>query len=91
MTDLRTLVPKGEEVWVTYYRKDELLFFLTGPAGLSSTLTAKQGSFKLYSVTAGKKGALTTKLLGSGGNPKELEERYKIYDAISAAAIKKAS
>ena len=65
MTDLRTLVPKGEEVWVTYYRKDEL--------------------------TAGKKGALTAKLLGSGGNPKELEERYKIYDAISAAAIKKAS
>ena len=50
MTDLRTLVPKGEEVWVTYYRKDELLFFLTGPAGLSSTLTAKQGSFKMYSA-----------------------------------------
>ena len=91
MTDLRTLVPKGEEVWVTYYRKDELLFFMAGPAGLSSTLTAKQGSFKLYSVTAGKRGTLTAKLLGSGGNPKELEDRYKVYEAISAAAVKKAS
>ena len=91
MTDLRTLVPKGEEVWVTYYRKDELLFFLTGPAELSSTLTAKQGSFKMYSVNAGKKGALMAKMLGSGGNPKELEESYKIYEAISVAAIKKAS
>ena len=91
MTDLRTLVPKGEEVWVTYYRKDELLFFLTGPAGLSSTLTAKRGSFKMYSVNAGKKGALMAKMLGSGGNPKELEESYKIYEAISVAAIKKAS
>ena len=91
MTDLRTLVPKGEEVWVTYYRKDELLFFMTGPAGLSSTLTAQQGAFKLYSVATGKRGVLTAKLLGSGGNPKELEERYKIYEAISAAAVKKAS
>lgn len=91
MTDLRTMVPKGEEVWVTYYRKDELLFFLTGPSGLSSTLTAQQGAFKLYSVATGKKGALTTKLLGSGGNPKELEDRYKVYEAMSAAAVKKAS
>ena len=91
MTDLRILVPKGEEVWVTYYRKDELLFFMSGPAGLSSTRTAKQGSFKLYSVAAGKRGTLTAKLLGSGGNPKELEERYKIYEAISADAVKKAS
>ena len=91
MTDLRTLVPKGEEVWVTYYRKDELLFFMAGPAGLSSTLTAKQGSFKMYSVTAGKKGALTTKLLGSGGNPTDLETKYKVSEAMSSSTKKKAS
>ena len=91
MTDLRTLVPKGEEVWVTYYRKDELLFFLTGPAGLSSTLTAQRGMFTLYSVSTGARGSQKIKKLGMGGNPKELEDRYKVYEAMSAAAVKKAS
>ena len=42
MTNLTTLCPKDEEIWVTYYKKDELLFFLTGPAGMPSTLAAIQ-------------------------------------------------
>ena len=38
MTNLTALCPKDEEIWVTYYKKNELLFFLTGPAGMPSTL-----------------------------------------------------
>ena len=87
MTDLRNLVPQGEEVWVTYYEKNELLFFLTGPAGQSSTLTAQKGEFSLYAVTGGKK----LKKLGSGGNPSELEAKYKVAEVISSSSAKKAS
>ncbi len=87
MTDLRNLVPQGEEVWVTYSGKKDLLFFLTGPAGQSSTLTAQKGEFSLYAVTGGKK----IKKLGSGGNPSELETKFKVAEAISASSAKKAS
>ena len=80
-------MPKGEEVWVTYYGKEDLLFFLTGPAGQSSTLTAQKGEFSLYAVTGGKK----IKKLGSGGNPSELETKFKVTEAISASSAKKAS
>ena len=85
-------MPKGEEVWVTYWSlKNELLFFLTGPAGQSSTLTAQKGEFTLYSVTTGAKGAQKIKKLGSGGNPTELEAKYKVTETMSASSAKKAS
>ena len=87
MTDLTNLVPKGEEIWVTYYGKNELLFFLTGPTGQSSTLSAQKGEFALYAVTGGKK----IKKLGSGGNPSELETKYKVAEAMNASSVKKAS
>ena len=87
MTDLTNLVPKGEEIWVTYYGKNELLFFLTGPTGQSSTLTAQKGEFSLYAVTGGKR----IKKLGSGGNPSELETKYKVAEAMNASSVKKAS
>ena len=74
--NLSALCPKGEEIWATYYRKNELLFFLTGPAGMSSTLTAQYGKFALYGVSTGSKGAQKAKKLGQGGNPTELEAKY---------------
>ena len=76
MKDLRKLCPSAEDVWVSYYWKDELLFFLTGPAGQSSTLTAQKGEFTLYGVVS-ERGGKKTKKLGSGGNPTELEAKYK--------------
>ena len=85
MTDLRNLCPAGEEVWVTYYSRDSLLFFMTVPAGMSSTLAAKNGAFTLYSVISGR-GGLKAKKLGSGGNPKELEDKYKIDEAVKSVA-----
>ena len=85
MTDLRNLCPAGEEVWVSYYSKDALLYFLTGPAGMSSTLASRNSAFTLYSVTAGK-GGQKAKKLGSGNNPNELEAKYKIADAIKTIA-----
>lgn len=90
MTDLKKLCPAGEDVWVSYYRKDELLFFLTGPAGQSSTLTAQKGEFTLYSVVSGRSGQKVKKL-GSGGNPTELEAKYNVPEAMSSSAVKKAS
>lgn len=50
MTILRNLSPAGKEVWVNYYSRDTLLFFLTGPAGMSSTLASQNSTFALYSV-----------------------------------------
>lgn len=88
MTDLRKLCPSGEEVWVTYYSRDTLLFFLTGPAGMSSTLASQNSVFTLYSVTSGK-GGMKAKKLGTGSNPNELEARYKVADAIKT--VEKAS
>lgn len=88
MTDLRKLCPSGEEVWVTYYSRDTLLFFLTGPAGMSSTLASQNSAFTLYSVTSGK-GGMKAKKLGTGSNPNELEARYKVADAIKT--VEKAS
>lgn len=73
------LCPKDEQVWVTYYKKDQLLFFLTGPAKMTSTLTAQNGKFALYSVsTDGKK----AKKLGQGGNPTELEVKYGVAEKL---------
>lgn len=85
MTNLRNLCPSGEEVWVTYFSRDTLLFFLTGPAGMSSTLASQNGAFTLYSVSSGK-GGMKAKKLGTGSNPNELEARYKVADAIKAVA-----
>lgn len=90
MTDLKNICPAGEEVWVTYYGKDELLFFLTGPAGQSSSLTAQKGEFTLYSVISGR-GGQKAKKLGSGGNPTELEAKYNVPEAMSRSTAKKAS
>ena len=83
MTDLTNLMPPGEMVWVTYYNGSTLLFFLSGPVGMSSTMTAHSGAFTLYAVVNGGKKA---KKLGSGGNPKELEEKFKVADAMKAVA-----
>ena len=83
MTDLSNLMPPGETVWVTYYNRDTLLFFLSGPAGMSSTLTAQNGAFSLYAVLSGGKKA---RKLGSGGNPKELEEKFNVAEAIKTVA-----
>ncbi len=82
MTNLTTLCPKGEEVWVSYYKKDELLFFLTGPAGMSSTQAAQSGKFTLYSVSTGARGAQKAKKLGQGGNPTELEAKYSVAEKM---------
>ena len=90
MTDLRKLCPSGEDVWVSYYGKDELLFFLTGPAGQSSTSTAQKGEFTLYGVVS-ERGGQKAKKLGSGGNPTELEAKYNVLEAISSGVAKKAS
>lgn len=80
--DLSALCPKDEEIWATYYRKNELLFFLTGPTGMSSTLTAQTGKFTLYNVTAGAKGVQKAKKLGQGGNPAELEAKYSVAEKM---------
>ena len=82
MIDLTALCPAQEQVWVTYYSRDELLFFLTGPVNVSSTLAAQTGRFTLYAVTAGARGTLKAKKLGSGGNPTELETKYGILGKL---------
>ena len=82
MTNLTTLCPKDEEIWVTYYKKNELLFFLTGPAGMPSTLAAQSGKFTLYSVSTGARGAQKAKMLGQGGNPTELEAKYSVAEKM---------
>ena len=80
--NLSALCPKDEEIWATYYRKNELLFFLTGPAGMSSTLTAQSGKFALYSVSTGAKGTQKAKKLGQGGNTTELEAKYNVAEKM---------
>ena len=90
LTDLRKLCPAGEDVWVSYYGKDELLFFLTGPAGQSSTSTAQKGEFTLYGVVS-ERGGQKAKKLCSGGNPTELEAKYNVLEALSSGVAKKAS
>ena len=82
MSNLTALCPAQEQVWVTYYNGDELLFFLTGPMNTSSTLTAQTGRFTLYAVAANARGALKAKKLGSGGNPTELEMKYGISEKM---------
>ena len=71
--------------WITYYSRDTLLFFLTGPAGMSSTLASQNSSFTLCSVTSGK-GGMKAKKLGTSSNPNELEAGYKVADAIKSVA-----
>ena len=82
MTTLTALCPKDEEIWVTYYKKNELLFFLTGPAGMSSTLAAQSRKFTLYGVSTGARGAQKAKKLGQGGNPTELEVKYSVAEKM---------
>ena len=83
MIDFNSLVPSGEKVWMSYRNRDTLLFFLTGPAGLTSTMTAMNEAYTLYAVVSdGKK----VKKLGSGGNPRVLEEKYKIVEAMQSFA-----
>ena len=83
MTDFSSLVPSGEKVWMSYRNRDTVLFFLTGPAGLTSTMTAMSEGFTLYAVVNdGKK----VRKLGSGGNPRALEEKYKIVEAMQSFA-----
>lgn len=87
MTDIAELCPKDEKTWLTYYNKnEELLFFLTSPEGTSSTIAAQTGAFTLYAVTCsgkGKTGGVKIKKLGQSGNPKELEEKYHVVEAMS--------
>ena len=83
MTELSKLVPSGEKVWMSYYNRDTLLFFLTGPAGMTSTMTAMNEAFSLYAVAGDGKKA---KKLGSGGNPRALEEKHKIVEALQTLA-----
>ena len=82
--NLTALCPKDEEIWVTYYKKNELLFFLTGPAGMPSTLAAQSGKFTLYGVSTGTRGAKKAKKLGQGGNPTELEAKYSVAEKMRA-------
>ena len=88
MTDIAEICPKDEKTWLTYYnRNDELLFFLTSPEGTSSTIAAQTGAFSLYAVTysgKGKPGGAKIKKLGQSGNPKDLEEKYHVVEAMSA-------
>ena len=90
-TNLTSIVPKGETVWVTYYGGGELLFFLTGPASATSTMAAQASAFTLYSVSYGVHNVMKVKKLGNGGNPTELENRYGVSDAIKKAGMEKAS
>jgi len=83
MTDLNNLVPSGEKVWMSYYNRDTLLYFLTGPSKMTSSMTANSEAFTLYTVANDGKKA---KKLGSGGNPRALEEKYKIVEAMRALA-----
>ena len=83
MTDLAELVPASEKVWVSYYNRDTLLFFLTGPLKMTSSMTAHNEAFTLYAVVNDGKKA---KKLGSGGNPRALEEKYKVVEAMQAFA-----
>lgn len=81
MTDIAALCPKDEMIWVGYYSKTgEPLFFLTSPKKMTSTLAAQTGSFTLYAVTAGAKGALKAKKLGQGVNPTEPELKYGVRE-----------
>ena len=83
MTDLSALCPKDEQVWVTYYnRRNELLFFLAAPTTASSTMAAQTGTFSLYAVTTGARGAQKAKNLGQGGNPTELEAKYSVAEKM---------
>ena len=82
-TELRSLCPKDEAVWVTYRNKQgELLFFLTSPARSTSTTAAQDGTFTLYAVIPGAKGTKKAKKLGQGGNPAELEAKFRIMDKM---------
>lgn len=83
MTDITNLVPSGEKVWMSYHNRDTLLFFLTGPSKMTSTMAAMNEAFTLYAVVSDGKKA---KKLGSGGNPKALEEKYKVAEAMQAFA-----
>ena len=69
-------------VWVNYYKKDELLFILTGPVDMLSTLAAQSGKFTLYGVSTGARGAQKSKKLGQGGNPTELEAKYSVAEKM---------
>jgi len=85
MTDLNTLCPKDERVWMTYYnRQNELLFFLASPAASTSSMAAQTGAFSLYAVTAGPRGAQKAKKLGQGSNPTELETKFRVAEKICA-------
>lgn len=87
MIDISELCPKDEKTWLTYYNKnDELLFFLTSPEGTSSTIAAQAGAFTPYAVTysgKGKTGSAKIKKLGQSSNPKDLEEKYHVVEAMS--------
>ena len=80
--NLEALCTKDEEIWGTYYKKNELLFFLAGPAGMPSTLAAQSGKFTLYGVSTGARGAQKAKKLGQGGNPIELEAKYSVVEMM---------
>lgn len=83
MAEMKTLCPEGEKIRVGYYsREGEPLFFLTSPEHLGTTLTAQTGAFTLYAVTAGSKGAIKAKKLGTGGDPMELEARYQVREKM---------
>lgn len=83
MTDLAELVPTGEKVWVSYYNHDILLFFLTGPLNMTSSMTAHNEAFTLYAVVNDGNKA---KKLGSGSNPRALEEKYNVVETMQALA-----
>ena len=83
MTDLAELVPTGERVWVSYYNNDILLFFLTGPLNMTSSMTSHNEAFTLYAVVNDGNKA---KKLGSGGNPRALEEKYNVVETMQALA-----
>ena len=63
-------------VWTSYYSEDvELLYVLTGPEDLSSTLAAKTEAFTLYEISTKGRGVMKAKKLGRGSNPTELEAK----------------
>lgn len=82
MTDLTGIIPAGEMVWITYFSRDTLLFVLTGPENMTSSLTAQNGAFTLYAVKASARGEQKLRKLGSGGNPMELEDKYSIAEKM---------
>ena len=84
MTECEAVVqmkyPKGERGWVSYYNPTgDLLFIMTSKENDRSW-------YFLYKIEDGK-----MKKLGKARTPPELEQQFKVLEAISSAEVPKKS